>query len=527
MKTSYKIRKSRSESGIALLIAIFVLLLISAVAISLVVSSGTESSLAGNYRTTLSASFAAEAGIEEARGRLVQSNPNPIALPLVAAPIAINYLPTDQVVYITNPAVGEPAGAGLMALYPDTEFDQEFNGAPTLAAATKTYVNSIWPLNNGPLYKWVRINAATKKSLKANVDNTGLAAPNATVPLYFDSGLIPARMIVPPAVGNVPGPVLQPTQKQIYEITALAVLPNNSQKLLQYVVAPVNFGLNFQGALTLGGQIGNFQGANSNQYRISGQDGSGSAPAVPGCTIPNPPTVNASIAVGPGLDTGNNSGLTNQAYVTNNLPRPDHYLGCSGSCGTPGVVVSPSVVSTVQTGSLSTPDSLDQLVQQLKANADVVMGPNPPVGPTYNNRDTTYNFGQSGPGYNWPSDMSASNPKVVFVDGSFDLGPTTGYGLLVVTGNFQYHGNSGWKGIILVVGDGTTTFLGNGGGNGEFDGAIFAATTRDASGNQLPNFGSVNFDINGGGGNGMYYNSCWINRVQQPPSYQILSFQER
>ena len=123
--------------------------------------------------------------------------------------------------------------------------------------------------------------------------------------------------------------------------------------------------------------------------------------------------------------------------------------------------------------------------------------------------------------------MSASNPKVVFVDGSFDLGPNTGYGLLVVTGNFQYHGNSGWKGIILVVGDGTTTFLGNGGGNGEFDGAIFAATTRDASGNQLPNFGSVNFDINGGGGNGMYYNSCWINRVQQPPSYQILSFQER
>src|SRR2546429_4963475 len=80
--------------------------------------------------------------------------------------------------------------------------------------------------------------------------------------------------------------------------------------------------------------------------------------------------------------------------------------------------------------------------------------------------------------------------------------------------------------FILVVGDGTTTFLGNGGGNGEFDGAIFAATTRDANGNQLPNFGSVNFDINGGGGKGMYYNNCWINRVEQPPSYQIPSFQE-
>src|SRR5438552_10782672 len=462
MKTSRKIHRTRSESGIALLIAIFVLLLISAIAISLVVSSGTESSLAGNYRTTLSASFAAGAGIEEARGRLVPTDPNPIALPLVGVPPNA-YLPTNQVVYITNPAVGEPAGAALMALYPDTEFDKEFIlGA--LGAATKTYVASIWTAagSTGPLYKWVRINAATKKSLQANVDNTGLAAANATVPLYYDSGLIPASIVVPPAVGNVPGPVLPPTQKQIYEITALAVLPNGSQKLLQYVVTPVNFGLNFQGALTLGGQIGNFQGANSNQYRISGQDGSGSAPAVPGCTIPNPPTVNASIAVGPGLDTGNNSGLTNQAYVTNNLPRPDHYLGCSGPCGTPGVVVSPSVVSVNQTGSLSTPDSLDQLVQQLKANADVVMQPYPPVGPTYNNSGTTYNYGQSGQGYTWPSDMSASNPKVVFVDGSFDLGPNTGYGLLVVTGNFQYHGNSGRKGIRLVVGDGTPTLLGNG-----------------------------------------------------------------
>lgn len=517
MKTSRKIRRTRSESGIALLIAIFVLMLISAVAISMVVSSGTESSLAGNYRSTMNSRFAATAGIEEARGRLVPSNPSPIALPLVGAPA---YLPANQVVYITNPGAGEPAGAGLMALYPDTEFDQEFTGAPSLAAATKTYVNSIWTgaVNNGPLYKWVRINAATKKSLGINVDNTGLAAPNASTPLYYDTGLIPASIVVPVAVGGVPGPVLPATQKQIYEITALAVLPNGSQKRLQYVVTPLNFGLNFQGALTLGGQVGNFKGANSNQYHINGTDGSGTAALPAGCAIPNPPSVNAGIAVSPGLDTGNSTGLTNQQYVTNSLPRPDHYLGSGGT---------PSVVSTVETGSLSTPNSLDQLVQQLKANADVVMGPNPPVGPTYNNSGTTYNFGQSGPGYTWPSDMSASNPKVIFADGSFDLGPNTGYGILVVTGNFTYHGNSGWNGIILVIGDGTTTYLGNGGGNGEFDGAIFAATTRDASGAQLPNYGNVNFDINGGGGNGIYYNSCWINRVQQPPSYQILSFQER
>jgi hypothetical protein len=106
------------------------------------------------------------------------------------------------------------------------------------------------------------------------------------------------------------------------------------------------------------------------------------------------------------------------------------------------------------------------------------------------------------------------------------LGPNTGYGLLVVTGNFHYQGNSGWKGIILVIGDGTTTFDGNGGGNGEFDGAVFVATTRDASGTQLANFGTANYDISGGGGNGVYFNSCWIKQANKPPAWKILSFKQ-
>ncbi len=106
------------------------------------------------------------------------------------------------------------------------------------------------------------------------------------------------------------------------------------------------------------------------------------------------------------------------------------------------------------------------------------------------------------------------------VNGDFDLGPNTGCGLIVVTGNFLYHGNSGWNGIILVIGSGTTTFQGNGGGSGQFDGAIFVATTKDAAGNLLPTLGTVNFDISGGGGNGIYYNSCWVNKVQQPPNLQ-------
>jgi len=57
-----------------LLISIFVLLLISVIAIALIVSSGTESALAGNYRSATSVYYAALAGLEEGRGRLLGKN---------------------------------------------------------------------------------------------------------------------------------------------------------------------------------------------------------------------------------------------------------------------------------------------------------------------------------------------------------------------------------------------------------------------------------------------------------------------
>jgi hypothetical protein len=502
MKSSRNLRKKNRQSGVALLIAIFTMLLIAAIAMALVVSAGTETSLAANYRATTSGYYAAVAGIEEARGRLLPGNPNTISN---SAPLNGAFLATNQVLYIVNPGIGETT-SNVMTTYPDNQYISEF----PFVTPTKTFVNSVWVAagNTGPLYKWVRINAATKASLQVNVDNTGLAATNASTPLYFDSGLLPSSLVVPAVIGSNPAP--SSTQLQAYEITALAVNPNGSRKILQYVVAPANYNMNFNAALTMTGQIGNFNGANSNPYHVNGQDGSGSAPAISGCST-NPATLLPAIGVSAGA-SGPNILQTNQQYVAASLPRPGNYTGAGGT---------PSVSTVTTTGGLSTTASLDQLIQTIQTNADAVI-PNPPNAPGVNNSGTTYNFGGTG----WPSGMSATNPKVVYVDGSFDLGPNTGYGILVVTGNFHYHGNSGWNGIILVVGDGTTTFDGQGGGSGEFDGAIFVATTRDALGNQLANYGTTNFDISGGGGNGIYYNSCWINKVQQPPSYQVLSFRE-
>src|SRR2546421_10755265 len=101
-------RKRRTDEGIALLISIFVLLLISVVAIALIVSSGTESALAGNYRSSTGVYYAAFAGLEEVRGRLQPKDPNyfgttsPGFLPSPGTPLAVGFP-----VYVINPLPAE------------------------------------------------------------------------------------------------------------------------------------------------------------------------------------------------------------------------------------------------------------------------------------------------------------------------------------------------------------------------------------------------------------------------------------
>jgi Tfp pilus assembly protein PilX len=481
MKSPHISRQERPEAGVALLLALVTMMLVAAIAMALLSGSGTESALAGNYRSSTGSYYAAFAGLEEGRGRLLPTNPNYFDNTVA------NFIPTSgtpplalgQVRYILNAVPGEtvaPTNQASTTTYPDTQYSSEFGSAPPTGGATQTVTSTTTVAGvQGPLYKWVRITPITEQAINKDVNND--SALNNTTALYYDGAHLN----------------LTSTGKQAMEVTSLAVLPDGAQKMLQYLVAPVNYNLNFQSALSLVGPVGTFNGANSNPYYTNGNDGSGNPGTVAGCTA-NQPAVPA-IGVSTAAD---------DTYVTDNLPRPTHYVGAGGT---------PSVDTVTQTGPLQSPAELNQLVDTIKQNADAVVTPNPPTG--------TYNFGDPG----WPS-MSASDPKVVVVNGDFDLGPNTGYGLLIVTGNFHYHGNSGWKGIVLVIGDGTTTFDGLGGGNGEFDGAVLVATTKDSSGNTLDSYGSVNFDISGGGGNGIYYNSCWIQKAQGTPSFAILSFRE-
>ncbi len=158
MRQNRKTRR-RSEEGIALLIAIFVLLLVSVVAIALLVSSGTETALGANYRSSSTVYYAALAGLEEARGRLLPKNPNYFGLSTPALPTHV--LPLDQTVYVVNRLPGETIVPwDSERHYYDTEYQTNLASRRRVIRAIRI---SVW--NNsprgipGPVYKWVRINA--------------------------------------------------------------------------------------------------------------------------------------------------------------------------------------------------------------------------------------------------------------------------------------------------------------------------------------------------------------------------------
>jgi len=507
------IRRDPREAGIALLISIFILLLISVVAISLLVSSGTESAIAGNYRAATAVYYAALAGLEEGRGRLSPKDPNsfkstapPGFLPAPGTPFAVG-----SPVYIINPAGGEnvaPWDSTTTSTYPDSEFKFEFPLATYPMPNPAPNVNSVSNAGGiqGPSYKWVRINGVSEQSLNINFDGN----PNSATPVYYDG----SRFTNDPSSGN-----------QVLEITSLAVLPNGSQKMVQYLVASVPITLPpFLAALTLSGsQNGTdpvFQAPTTNAvYAVKGdgdQDCNG-----------NP--LPSKVAVGL---YGSYQGVGNLQNAINGVKTgiPTNVNGANPQLNyTPSdPSLTPPLPDVKYLNAFQTPSQLDAIVQTIVQNADVVLTPGSATSYTSHASDLHAATTTAG--------MSLSNPVTVAVNGNLDVsdwgaggyGYGPGYGLLLVTGTFTYDPDTNWNGIVLVIGQGAVGNTQHGGYN-MIIGATFVAKTRDASGNLLPdpNLGgaSVSFDPPMQG-NGIRYSSCWIQKAQPTSSYRILSFHE-
>lgn len=468
--------------GIALLIAIFVLLLISVVAIALIVSSGTESALAGNYRNATAVYYAALAGLEEARGRLSAKNSNSFAntapgfLPPPGTPLA-NGTP----IYIINPAGAEVVAPwDPTSLYPDTEFNQEFGSSgftlpnPSPSTTSLSTVAGI----QGPMYKWVRINAVSEKSLNLDVAPfDGVLSHTKTV--FYD--------------GTQLNDVL--SGGQVFEITSFAVLPNGSQKLLQYLVAPVPLNLpNFPAVITFAGNNVNFDGPNSPAFFVNGNDSFRNS--FGSCTPGGAPVY----AIG-----YTNSGDASHGNIDCCVlaSHPNNYIGAGGSL--------PNVRHVTMSPSFQTPSDYNNLVATILPYADF----KPPPG----------NITAAG----LPTTMSPTNPMTIVVQGDLDLTGwhNTGYGLLLVTGNMIYDPGSSWYGIVLVIGKGVMTGPATP-GSGEFDGTILMVQTKDpVTGAPLGTLGGSKITFDPAMGSlGAYYSTCWIQNSLPTTGYKVLSFHE-
>lgn len=480
----------RTEEGIALLIAIFVLLLISVVAIALLVSSGTETALGANYRSSSTVYYAALAGLEEARGRLLPKNPNYFGASVIPTPF-----PLGQTVYVINRLPGETiAPWDSSNQYYDNEYYTEFG--TQASSATWQSVDSVWDNNvqgiPGPVFKWVRINAVTEQSLYIDVNYSG--SYNSTTPIFYDLAHLDSYGNPWPSLIESISP--PSTAVQALELTALAYLPNGSQKLLQYLVAPIAFNLNFPSALTMDGNNITFSVPNSTSFWVNGNDQFGVGACTPGATP----------VAGVGYS---NSSDSSQSNITSAIPSANdtHYTGSGGT--TPNVNYVGGVGGLA--ANLQTVSGLDSLVQTITQNADVVIN-----GPATQS--------------NMPAAMSSTNPMTVVVNGdlTFNGWHAAGYGILLVTGKFTYDPDATWNGIVLVIGKGVIYSYQL--GTGQFNGALFLATTVDASGNPLPPaspLGAPSFNFTSGAGSyGIYYSSCWVKYVQTPMTYKVLSFHE-
>lgn len=472
-----------------MLLALFVLLLVAVVGIAMMAASGTEVSLTGNYRSSTASYYAALSGLEEGRARLLPKDANYLGnlSPSAIPPIGTN-LPLGHVIYITNPLTSpaetvDPTNLGSPQTYPDTEYKAHF---PSFYPPSNVrIVNSVASLTGQPnaLYKWVRINAIDEWAISVDVNNSNpgdYSSFNVPQIIRFD-GTNLTRSAAP---------------YQALEITALAALPDGSRKLLQYVVGPVTLQIPVSAALTIAGpgSVGNV--ATFNQpappnytFAIHGDD---QAPGNNGGLVCS---VKTSL---PAIGVLNSADYTNVHDNTLVAPQPGNYTG--GAVPAPSVSPNPYVHPSNSTVDMTDPISLSNFLPIVQNAADSVLnGPRTEA--------------------DMPPSMSSSNPMTVYVNGDLSLSSFTGYGLLVVTGNLTFTGDSGWKGIVIVLG-GTMQETNSGGAPGEFDGAVYLANLTGGG------FGAPTYTAANNGGKGIYYDSCWVAASLKPISYKILSFRE-
>ena len=238
--------RNENEKGVALLLSILALLLLTGVAVAMMYMSSTDAVINSNFKAEETEYFAARAGVEEIRDRMIPG----------AAPYSINaFLPTQlpangnqSVVYILQNGVtmanvtgGTPATNPTFddQLCHDFSFGGTLQQQPANIRCNALPGGAAWYNNPGGAqglsaapyaldWKWTRVTLKSNNSTAYPVDST---QPGLTTQVCWDGN---KEVLL---AGAATCKTMATPSNPVYLVTALAVNQNGARRLVQQELA--------------------------------------------------------------------------------------------------------------------------------------------------------------------------------------------------------------------------------------------------------------------------------------------------
>jgi len=547
-------KKKRKQRGVALLIAIFALLLVTGIALAMLAMSDTETSINANYRDSQKAYFSALAGIQEARVRILAENTNVVSggsggvLPnggTAGMPANSN---ATGVVYILN-------SNGTDTIQPwtttDNFYDDELchESYPSLSATwndvnkqlsnvnctttpgasgwytTKTSTDPNTGTSAALDYKWVRISEKeNRSSWPFNVADTSVSANNNT-PVCWD-GL--KQFPLPSTMSSCTDHSTGNYYESVYRVASLARTKLGTRRMVLAEVANTpplmtNAAVDSQDHVTLNGQLnvngfdacscnlGTFGNNGYNMNSCTGTTTGSGSNQVTTYTCPDRAPLHCdntkyAIYAAGSVDNPNSS----ESIVAG--PNPPIAQSQPWNYDIPGLINTYKSGAVPVTGSpynytctANTYNSGGNLTANgsCGTHASGTFGVPPPFPPTYDSTGAL----------TYPSNTSpVPASQVTYVPGDLQMtGGSVGSGILIVDGDLDIHGGLQFYGLILVRG--VVKFTGGGSDSTNIFGAVLAGQESYVD-NTLGGSASINFS------------SCALKQNQTPQPPRLISIRE-
>jgi len=472
----------RNERGIALLLCILSLMLLTGIAVGLMYMTNSETLINDNYKSSEQAYFAALAGLQNVRERMSPASTGAHAIANLPTTMPGN---ANSILYILNPRnASDTVSLGVIQdntqKYYDGELCTELTGqgqACSVGPGSSTTAVEDPPSYGGAStvpamgmlnYKWVRVN------LKANgatapyyTNNTNLSTTKGTQVCWDGSHEVLLGGVVT-ACSNASTARYTP----VYQLTSLAVTPLGATRMAQMEVAldpPVNTkgAVDSEDHVDLNGKLDiNAYDYCSCQCQL---DAKGN------CT---------NVYVSRPGKTCDASKYAIYASSSVDNPKPSESF-LSGQ--TPPIAQNQPW-----------PYDLNSLVARYLPTATNV------TGSPYNWNCTGGSCGtHSSPTFGIPPTMPPSPPdnpvgpanmasQITYIPGDVQLTSSpTGNGVLIVNGNLDIHGGLNFYGLVIVTG--VVSFTGGGSDQVNLYGALIAGQ-QSLVDNQLGGSMAINFD---------------------------------